>query len=138
MSYVQVVTQGVFPLATEVVATGTTTRSSTTDALMAFMTTTPAAGTYMVLFNTDIESNAAGAAISISYYLAGVQIASSLRKIIPFDGGALSATAARGIAALQDLITVTGSQTLEVQWSISSGTATAANRSLILMRVTQV
>lgn len=136
--YVQVVTQGVFPLTSETVVTGNTTTTSSTDALMNGMTKTPAAGTYLVLFNTDIDSNAAGAAISFSYYLAGVQIGSSLRKISPFDGGALSAGDARAVAALQDVITVTGAQAIEVRWSTSSGTATAANRSLILMQVTAV
>lgn len=109
--------------------------TSGTDAVMTSMTTTPAAGTYLVLFNTDINSTNAGAAISFSYYLAGSQIAATLRKIIPFDGGALSATAARGLASLQSIITVNGSQVVDVRWSTSGGTATAANRSLITLRV---
>lgn len=125
-----------FSRTSEVMVTAVATTSSTTDALMDSMTVTPPqAGTYLVLFNTDVNSATAGAAISVSYYVAGVQVAASLRKIIPFDGGALSAGAARGIAALQDIIVVTGSQAIEVRWSISSGTATAAARSLITLRV---
>lgn len=120
---------------TEATATANTNTTSGTDALMDSMTVTPAAGTYLALFNTDINSTAAGAAISVSFYIAGVQVATSLRKIIPFDGGALSATAARGIASMQEILTVTGSQALEVRWSTSGGTATAACRSLITLRV---
>lgn len=116
-------------------ATTGTNMSSTTDAVLNGMTTTPSAGTYIVLFNCDMESNTAGAAISISYYVAGVQVANTLRKLIPFDGGALSAAAARGIAALQHLVTLNGSQVIDVRWSISSGTVSAAARSMILLRV---
>lgn len=119
----------------EITSAGNNTTTSGTDAQMTAMTTTPAAGTYLVLFNTDVNSSAAGATISVSYYLAGVQIAVTLRKVIPFDGGTLSALAARGMATLQAIITVTGSQAITVQWSTSGGTATSANRSLITLRV---
>lgn len=136
--FVQVITQGAFPLTSETTATANATTTSGTDALMTGMTMTPAAGTYLVLFNTDINSNSAGAAISFSFYVAGSQITTSLRKISHFDGGTLSAGSARGQACLQELITVTGSQAVEVRWSTSSGTATAAARSLIIMQVTQV
>lgn len=128
-----------FPRIREVTATSSTNTTSSTDALLNSMTTgNLPQGTYLILFNADFESNAAGAAISFSYYLGGSQVATSLRKIIPFDGGALSATAARGIAQLQQVITVSGAQAVEVRWSISSGTATAAARSLISMQVAQI
>lgn len=119
----------------EVTATGNTTTTSGTDALINSMTTTPVAGTYMVFFNTDINSNAAGSAISVSYYVGGVQVAATLRKTSHFDGGTLSAGSARAIVSLQSIIAVNGSQAIEVRWSTSSGTATAANRSLITVRV---
>lgn len=122
-------------VSSETTATANTTTASGTDALMNSMTVTPAAGTYLVLFNTDIESNAAGAAVSLSYYLAGVQVTGSLRKTSHFDGGALSAGSARAVAQLQDIIAVNGSQAIEVRWSTSGGTATAAQRSLITLRV---
>lgn len=119
---------------TETTSTTPVNTTSGTDVLMTSMTVTPVAGTYLVLFNTDLNSNNAGAAISISYYVGGAQLAVSQRKVIPFDGGALSAAAARGMGCLQSRITVNGSQAIEVQWSTSGGTATAANRSLITVR----
>lgn len=122
-------------LTSNTVVTGAVTTTSSTDSLLNGMTITPAAGTYLILFNSDIDSNAAGAAISVSVYIGGTQVASTLRKIIPFDGGALSAGDARGIAATQHIATVNGSQAIEIRWSISSGTASAANRSLITLRV---
>lgn len=119
----------------EITSVTPVTTTSGTDALLTSMTVTPVAGTYLVLFGTDLNSNAAGATITFSYYVGGSQIAASQRKIIPFDGGALSSLAARGMGSLQSLITVNGSQAIEVRWSMSSGTATAANRSLITLRV---
>lgn len=136
--YVQVITQGVFPLVTRVVATAGTITSSSTNALLNSMTITPAAGSYNVRFVGDFESNASGAAITALFRLGGVDQTNSQQKIIPFDGGALSAGAARGMMVLEDLLTVNGSQTIEVYWSISSGTATAAVRKLILQKVTIV
>lgn len=138
MSYVAVVTQGTYPLVHEVSATTGDTRNSSTDANILSMSYTPPAGTYLVLFNADMISNAAGAAISCSYYVDAVQDAASLRKIIPFDGGTLSSTTARGIMQLQRVITVNGSNLVQVFWSISSGTATVAARSFVFQQVTAI
>lgn len=119
----------------EISATADATTTSGTDVLLTGMTTTPAAGTYLVLFSSSITSNAAGAAITSSFYVAGVQKADSIRKISPFDGGTLSATTARGAMVIQGLIAVTGSQAIEVRWSISSGTGTCGPRTMNLIKV---
>lgn len=127
-------TTGSFILSQEITAISSATTTSSTDALLSGMTVTPAAGKYLVMFNTDFNSNSAGAAITFSYYVGGTQVAVTQRKIIPFDGGALSAAAARGMGTLQSVITVNGSQAIEVQWSTSGGTATSDNRSLITVK----
>lgn len=125
----------VFTLVTSsTTATGDTTTTSGTDALINSMTVTPAAGTYLVLFNSSMVSNQAGATISTSYYVGGSQVAASLRKIIPFDGGTLSALNARGLMTLSEEIAVNGSQAIEVRWSTSGGTATCGPRSLNTIR----
>lgn len=116
-------------------ATATATTTSGTDALLTTMTTTPAAGTYFVTFNTDLQCNNAGGAISISFYVGGSQQATSLRKEIPLDGGTLSIGTGRGIVSLSDQIVVNGSQAIEVRWSTSGGTATTAARALMGIRV---
>lgn len=117
-------------------ATAAQTRASTTDALIPQMFfTTPAAGTYIAIFNSDMNSNTAGAAISCSYYIAGVQQASSLRKIIPADGGTLSSGNGRAIMHINDQVVLSGAQTIEVYWSISSGTVSIAARTFMLLRV---
>lgn len=117
-------------------ATATTTTTSGTDAVINSMTVTPTiTGTYLVMFSTDIQSNAAGAAITVSYYLAAVQIAGTVRKTSHFDGGTLSAGSGRAAMAIQKLVAFTGANSLSVEWSTSGGTATAAARSLTACRV---
>lgn len=119
--------------ATEVNATGTITAGTGSDTLMTGMTLTPAAGTYLVFFSCDVNANAAGNATSVSFYVGGTQKASSLRKIVPGDGGALSG-AARACIAINSEIAVNGTQAIEVRWSSSAGTNTAAARSLNILR----
>lgn len=119
----------------EITATADATTTSSTDALINSMTTTPVAGTYLVFFNASATSNTAGAAISFSYYLAGSQIAATLRKIIPLDGGTLSVGSARGLTGIHQKVTFNGSQALEVRWSISSGTGTCHQRVLTSIRI---
>lgn len=120
---------------TEVSATATTTTNSGTDALMNSMTITPVSGTYLVWFSTDLNSPTAGAVISLSYYIGGSQKADSLRKVMPFAGGTLTVGNQRIGVALNGVVTVNGSQAIEVRWSTSAGTMTAAARTMNILRV---
>lgn len=119
----------------EVSATASATAPASTDALLAGMTSTPASGTYLAWFSCDLNSGSAGAVVSVSFYVGGTQKADSLRKIMPFAGGTLTSGNQRVGVALNGLITVTGSQTIEVRWSASSGTVTAAGRTMNLLKV---
>lgn len=119
----------------EASATATATTSSGTDAILTSMTLTPIAGTYMVWFSCDVTSPTAGAAISFSIYVGGVQKADSLRKIIPFSGGTLTSGNARAVAATNGVVTVNGSQAITIEWSTSAGTMTAGARTLNTLRV---
>lgn len=122
--------------ATEVSATATATVNSSTDALITGMTFTPSVtGTYLILFSCDINSGTAGAAISVSYYFNGAQAANSLRKIIPFAGGTLTTGSARACVSINDINACTAGQAVEVRWSISSGSATTASRTLDVIRL---
>lgn len=123
-------------IAGEVNATASATAGTGADALMTTMTVTPAAGTYLVNFSCDITSNTSGAAISVSIYVGGSQKADSLRKIIPFSGGTLTSGNARGFCGTNGLVTVNGSQAIEIRWSASSGTNTTAARTLNYLRIT--
>lgn len=109
--------------------------SGTSDVLLTGMTITPVSGTYMVWFSCDVTSPTAGDAISFSIYVGGVQKADSLRKIIPFSGGTLTTGNARGCAATNGVVTVNGSQAIEIRWSSSTGGVTAQNRTMSILRV---
>lgn len=119
----------------EVSATNQITAGTGSDALMSGMTFTPVAGSYLVWFSTDINSSTAGAVTSVSIFVGGVQKADSLRKVQPFDGGALSQLAGRGAVAINGKVTVNGSQAVEIRWSASNGTNRCSARTLNWLRV---
>lgn len=110
--------------------------TTTTDALVTSMTITPVAGTYLVWFTCDASCTTAGAAVSASYYVGGVQKADSLRKVVPFDGGLGSNASARGAIAINSLITVNGTQAIEVRASASTAGQTIASRTMNWLRTT--
>lgn len=119
----------------EVTATANTTTNSGTDGLMNTMTVTPVSGTYLVWFSSDFNSPTAGAVISISIYIGGTQNAASLRKFMPFTGGTLTTGSQRIEASTKAQVVVNGSQAIELRWSTSAGTMTAAARSLNILKV---
>lgn len=119
----------------EISSTAGATASITGNTLMTGMTITPVAGTYLVWFSCDIISSTAGAAISVSIYIDTTQKTDSLRKIIPFFGGGLTTGSARGYLATQGMVTVNGSQAIQIEWSATSGTNTASARTMNILRV---
>lgn len=119
----------------ETSATGSVTAGTGADTLLTGMTITPAAGTYLVWFDCDLNCATAGAATSFSYYVGGVQKADSIRKVAPFDGGTLSAGSARCGVAINALIPVDGATAIEVRWSASNGTNTTGPRTMNILRV---
>lgn len=118
----------------EVSATAGITAGTGADALMTGMTSTPVAGTYLLWFSCDINSPTAGAVVSVSIYVGGTQKADSLRKVEPFSGGTLTSGSARAMAATNGIVTVNGSQAIEIRWSSSAGSCTAAARTMNLLR----
>lgn len=119
----------------EASATTTTTTSTNADAVMDSMTFTPRAGTYLLWFSTDLSSATSGAVVTISFYAGGSQIAASQRKVMPYAGGTLTAGSQRIMVSTNSVATVNGSQAIEIHWSTSSGTITAANRAMQYLRV---
>lgn len=119
----------------EASATANATTTSGTDAVLTGMTLTPGTGTYLVLFSSSVASNNAGAIISVSCYANAIQQPSTLIKISPFDGGALSATTAEGSISINKIIAVTAGQSIDIRWSTSGGTATCGPRVLNLLKI---
>lgn len=121
---------------TEVSATASATAGTGADALLTGMTITPVSGTYLVWFSTDINSAGAGIVVSVSIYVGGSQKADSLRKIMPFAGGTLTVGNQRVGVSTNGVVTVNGSQAIEIRWSASSGAPTSAARTMNILRVT--
>lgn len=106
-----------------------------TDALMTNMSLNPGAGNYIVLFNCDISSSIAGAAISISLYVSNVQISGTLRKVIPYTGGALSSPPGRESVFINQTLSINNGDTIEVWWSTSNTGPSAMSRNLTLLKI---
>lgn len=119
---------------TEASATADTTTTSTTDVLMNSMTLTPIAGTYLVMFSTTVEHSAQSVAVFISIYAGGTLKTDSVRGPVP-RFNALGANSLSPMASTNGVVTVNGSQAIEIRWKTASGTATAHQRTLNILRV---
>lgn len=113
----------------EATATTPTTTTSTTDTLMAGMTITPGAGTYLVHFSTTLENNTNGTTTYLSIYAAGTQIADTERFFNRINLDVYIPT------ATQRRVTVADGQAIEIRWRVTGGTGQANQRTLTLTRV---
>lgn len=116
-------------LAQEVNVAGNTTTTSTTDVVVTSTTITPGAGTYLVLFSTDLSHGTNSATITTSIYQNGAQVANSERFFQRTSAGDRKAHLCSGFATVAD------GQAIDIRWRTSTGTATMANRSLALLKV---
>ncbi len=111
-------------------ATASTTTTSATDVLMSGMTVTPAAGTYSVFFGTALQHTTNNQIVYVSIYVGGTKQTYSER---PYQSGRWVGSAYCGDTHAR--VTVNGSQAIEVRWRTSAATATALQRSLMIVRV---
>lgn len=117
----------------EASATASTTTTSSTDVLMSGMTLTPPAGTYMAWFSGSVGQSAADNTVTVSIYAGGSQIAHTQRVNTPTP--TFSAGAARTTVATNGVVTVNGSQAVEIRWRRNAGTATCDQRTFNLIQV---
>lgn len=132
MSYGNVGALG--PIANSV-NTATPSTSTTSTATISGITTTLTTGNYLVWFDCDINSATGGSVVTIGIYVNGAQTTNSQRKFMPFAGGTLTAGNQRITASVHDLITVSGSQTVDVRWSSSSAGMTTAESCMSWLKV---
>lgn len=119
---------------TELTFSSNITTTSASAVVLTGMTTTPAAGTYLVLFSSWLTHSNGNATITMSYFVGGVQRTDTIRTIIPFVG-ALSAITQDIPVSINAIITVNGSQAIAVEWLTSTGTATAHHGTFDLLRI---
>jgi hypothetical protein len=105
-----------------------TDTSSPTYVLLPNMSTTPAAGTYMLWFSGIMTSSNNNRLISIAVHKAGVIIADSIRSST-FSSNYYN------ILSTQTKFTCTGTDLITIQWNITGNTATSTERSIMLLRV---
>lgn len=101
---------------------------STTDVLITGLSRTPAAGTYLVLVNTDGDFDTNNRVSTVSIYSGGAQVSSTERARSHYDQ-----TQQQGLST-QGIVTVNGSQAVEAHVRVSGGNITITNKSMILLR----
>lgn len=111
------------------------TTTLATFSAMTGMSTTPAAGTYLVTFNTSVSSPTAGAIASFAIYVGGTQDAGSVSRAAPLDGGVGATPPAIGNVTCIGTAVVNGSQAIAAQWASSSGTMTITVKRMTLLRI---
>lgn len=102
--------------------------TSATYVIVTGMTVTPAAGTYKVSFNGEMDTPAGGGIQEYVIYSAGAAVTNSERRI--------SAGNAYHTAQAETVVTVNGSQAVAVYSKTDTATMTWQKRALILVKVT--
>lgn len=122
-------------LTNSVSAQSTVTTTSATPATYGSMTLTPIAGTYLVTFDTYVQSTAGGNSVTMGLYIAGTVVSTSPRTV-QFPTATLIDSGYPFYIGIQgQIITVNGSQVVDVRWSTNGGTASGFNRTLTLVKI---
>src|SRR5690606_21764329 len=97
---------------------------------------TPAAGIYLAIFSTSLDNSSNNANVIVSLYVGGSQIAHTERQATPQIQGGITPSLNISIpVSTQGIVTVNGSQAVEVRWRRTAGTATAHERTLTLIKL---
>lgn len=117
------------------ISSSTASTCTTTAATLNGMTTTPVAGTYLVVFSSDFNSANSGIIVTLDYTVGGTAVGISQRKFMPFAGGTLTAGNQRVMGYLNSILTVNGSQAIAVRCSMSANTTSTASMQMDLVRL---
>ncbi len=108
---------------------------TTTNGVIGSATTTPAAGTYLVMASVNISaSSAAGNILTIELYVGGTGQADTIRKAMPTSTAALATFQNMSIAT-NKIVTVNGSQAIALQAVSSAGTVTVTGLNFDVVRI---
>jgi hypothetical protein len=112
----------------EVNAAGDITSNSHSDIVATSMTLTPGAGTYQVVFSSDLSIGGNGS-VYVNCYAGAVLVPNSERTHTR-EGHTI-----RVSVAVTCVATVSAAQAIDIRWRVPSNTATMGNRSLFLLKV---
>lgn len=115
--------------AQEATAVAATSTGSAADILIAGMTLTPGAGTYLAWFSATIAQTNGNTYGYVSLYAAGAQVTHSERSWLR------GAQVVETPVATHALITVAVGQAIEARWRTVAGTISCVQRSLLLLRI---
>jgi len=111
-------------------STASATTTSTSFVAMTGMTiTTPAAGTYLVNFSTSTVNSGNSADRNYFALYVGGSIVSHTERRVGISGGAYVP------AVISAIVSVDGSQNIEVRWRVTAGTGTVQQRTLSAVRI---
>lgn len=116
-------------LSYNIVSQTTFSTASSTDVLITGFTVTPVAGTYGVWYSADIEIVTNNRIADCTIYRAGVAIADTNREMQGTSSKFQTSQQTIGI------VSVNGSQSVDVRVASSGGTINIGNRSLLLIRL---
>lgn len=121
----------------EVTANNAVTTTSTSFVLLPGMTLTPPAGTYIAVFSFWVSYSAWSQGISGSLYLGGSLVPGTTRTARQGTNTFIGQNFSNSLFVVsgQDIITVDGTSALEVRWLTTTGTGTANDRTLTLVRL---
>lgn len=123
----------------EAQATANDTLTATSDTLINNMTLTPLAGTYLVWFSSSHTNDSNGDDTYYSIYAGGAQIVPSERIARSFINGVVIGNQPNGTTmATQCLVTVDGTQAIEVKARVTGGTTTIYQRTMNILKVADV
>jgi hypothetical protein len=92
---------------------------------MTGMALTPAAGTYRVTARAVVSATSNNRLVTVSIYSNGVQVADTAVTVLVRTGGAIGSGDTHAIYT-DCVVTVNGSQTIDLRWNTSGGTANAS------------
>lgn len=118
-----------------VTATANTTTTSATPVALNAMTLTPPAGTYFVFFSTYTVQSAFDHTF-LQLYIDAVAEAATLKQATGREATTLGTNPIFNPSAIISVVTVNGSQAINIRWWTSGATATCHQRELHVLRIT--
>lgn len=119
---------------TRVTSTTLISTTSTTDTLVTGMTITPAAGTYLVFGYMTASATSNNRYITASIYSNNTLVADSPTFAFVRTGASILSNSDVVNLSPNALVTVNGSQAIDMRWRTTGGTAQAQGYSLIIIR----
>lgn len=115
-------------------STTTATTCATGSTTVTGISITPVAGTYLIVYSTDVNSANGGTVVTFNIDQGGSAIAITQRKFMPFAGGTLTSGNQRIPFSVNTIQALSGSA-ITVTCLTSASTATTANSELNLVRL---